>query len=171
MTANLLRHRTRNPLGVAQTTIIIGLLLSPIFFKVFGNYAARAATINEYQTGRSFILSKVDAAVEKNDVSTLLHLHRKYAGCVTDTNFMGELKEALAKATARRTLAEVLVTPAMCRLSQPLLIELLSAAPDSSVCMASKCESVLSGLPHACTIASRCARNKSCSGDSRGCRP
>ena len=110
MTATLLRHRPRNPLGVAQTTIIIGLLLSPVFFKVFGNYAARAATINEYQTGRSFILSKVDAAVEKNDVSTLLHLHRKYAGCVTDTNFMGELKEALAKATARETEVELTIS-------------------------------------------------------------
>ncbi len=110
MTATLLRHKTRNPLGVAQATIIIGLLLSPAFFKIYDDHAARAATINEYQTGRSFILSKIDAAVETNDVSTLLHLHRKYAGCVTDTNFMGVLKEALAKATARETEVELTVS-------------------------------------------------------------
>ena len=100
MTATVLRHRTRNPLGVAQTTIIIGLLLSPAFFKIYDDCAARAETISEYQTARSFILSKVDAAVENHDVATLLHLHRKYAGCVTDTNFMRTLTDALAKASA-----------------------------------------------------------------------
>lgn len=110
MTATLLRHRTRNPLGVAQTTIIIGLLLSPAFFKTYYDCAARAETISEYQTGRTFILSKVDAAVENHDVATLLYLHRKYAGCVTDTHFMGILKEALAKASAHETELELTVS-------------------------------------------------------------
>lgn len=110
MTATLLRHRTRNPSGVAQTTIIIGLLLSPAFFKIYYDCAARAETISEYQTGRSFILSKVDAAVENHDVATLLHLHRKYAGCVTDTHFIGTLKEALAKASAHETELELTVS-------------------------------------------------------------
>lgn len=110
MTATLLRRRTRNPLGVTQTTIIIGLLLSPAFFKIYSDCAARAETISEYRTGRSFILSKVDAAVENHDVATLLHLHRKYAGCVTDTHFMGTLKDALAKATAHEAEFELTVS-------------------------------------------------------------
>ena len=110
MTATVLRNRTRNPLGVAQAAIIIGLLLSPAFFKIYDDCAARAETIREYQTARSFILSKVDAAVENHDVATLLHLHRKYAGCVTDTNFMRTLTDALARASAHETELELTVS-------------------------------------------------------------
>ena len=110
MTANLLRHRTRNPLGVAQTTIIIGLLLSPAFFKIYYDCVARSETISEYQTGRSLILSKVEAAAGNHDVVTLLHYHRKYAGCVTDTHFIGVLNQALAKATAHEAELELTVS-------------------------------------------------------------
>ena len=88
----------------------MGLLLSPAFFKIYFDYAARSETISEYQTGRSLILSKVEAAVESHDVVTLLHLHRKYAGCVPDTHFIGILKQALAKATAHETELELTVS-------------------------------------------------------------
>lgn len=110
MTATIQHYRPRNPLGFFQGAILITLLLSPALLKIHWDRNTKAVASSEYRTGRSFILSKIDSAVESHDVGTLLRLHGKYAGSVTDTKFEGVLQQALATASAREAQLELAVS-------------------------------------------------------------
>lgn len=110
MTATLTHYRPRNPLGAIQATIAIGVCLSVAFVKIHSDQSAKAEVVREYETGRSYIFSKIASAAENHDFRTLNQLQGKYAGSVADSNFTNVMSDALAKASARESQLELQVS-------------------------------------------------------------
>lgn len=104
------RHRPRNPLGFSQGAILITLILLPAVLKVHSDRSNKSASLSDYQTGSAFIRTKIDSSAGNQDVATLLRLHGKYAGGVTDSKFEGALQGALGKASDREAQLELAVS-------------------------------------------------------------
>ncbi len=85
-------------------------ILVPAFFALHLEQRSRYSVINEFRNARGYILSKIDSAVERTDLDTLLHLDKKYASTVPDKDFKNRLHEAVARVTAKETQMELAVS-------------------------------------------------------------
>jgi len=95
---------------MVQIFIVIALIFSVVLFKLHLAHYQRQSIASEFQSSRAFILSKIDSAIDRQDIETLTHIHKKYAGCVSDRTFRSSIREALAQVSAREAALELAVS-------------------------------------------------------------
>lgn len=102
-------YKPQRPLGIVPTSIAIALILSPALVKLGMDQRKRVAIENDYESRRSLILSRIDTAMERDDLDTLNRINNKYAASVSDGTFRSAIREALAKVTAREAELELAI--------------------------------------------------------------
>ena len=93
-----------------HVSIAIVLLFSSALFKIGFEQRQKETIAGEFELKRSRILSRIENAVDKQDLETLNRINNKYSGCVSDGTFQSAIREALAKVTAREAQLELVVS-------------------------------------------------------------
>ena len=93
-----------------HVSIAIVLLFSSALFKIGFEHRQKETIAGEFEMKRSRILSRIENAVDKQDLETLNRINNKYSGCVSDGTFQSAIREALAKVTAREAQLELVVS-------------------------------------------------------------
>ena len=110
MTATLPPYKPQRPLGILPASIAISLLFTPALLKIGMDLREHFSLAGEFESRRTLILSRIDSAVDNQDLKTLNRINSKYGGCVTDGTFQSAIREALAKVTAREAEMELAVS-------------------------------------------------------------
>lgn len=110
MIDKLPQSQPRHPRGVIQIALAVAIAISPVVIKSHLEDHAKVATSQEYRSSRSQVLSRIDAAVNNHDLSTLRQIESKYANCVQDPEFHSALDAGLAKLTAREAEIALLIS-------------------------------------------------------------
>jgi hypothetical protein len=93
-----------------HASVAITLILSPALLKIGLEQRKRQTLEGEFESKRSQIFSRIDLAVDRQDLETLTRINRKYAGSVSDNNFQTAIREAMAKVTAHEAQLELIVS-------------------------------------------------------------
>ncbi len=110
MIATLPPYKPREPIGIVNASIAIALLLSPFAAKLYLEHRERMTIAGEFQSERSAIFSRIDGAVERQDLDALDRIRKKYVGCVTDEAFLTTIRRAFAQVAAREAALELAVS-------------------------------------------------------------
>ncbi len=110
MIATLPTHKTRIPMGMTYVVVLAGLVVSPVLIKAHLDYRTRSALADEYRSARPAILSRIETAEANQDLESLLRIHGKYSGYVTDSKFKRVLADAVSKTSARVANLELAVS-------------------------------------------------------------
>lgn len=103
-------YKPRAPIGIVKMSMAIALLLSPFFVKLHLEQRQRNSIAVEYRSSRSTIFSKIDSAVEDQDLDALIRINDKYTRCVSDGTFRAAIRDAIAKVSAREAELELAVS-------------------------------------------------------------
>lgn len=93
-----------------HASIAITLLLTPALLKMGIEQRKQQTIAVEFESRRSLIFSRIDNAVDRQDLETLTRINRKYAGKVSDSTFQAAIREAMAKVTAHEAQLELVVS-------------------------------------------------------------
>jgi hypothetical protein len=110
MTATHPISKPRRLPNIVHLSIAIVLLLSSALFNIGVEERQKHTIADEFESKRSLILSRIDNAVDRQDLDTLTRINNKYSGCVSDGTFQSAIREALAKVTAREAALELAVS-------------------------------------------------------------
>ncbi len=110
MNSKLPPHPPGPSKGVIRAALAVALILSPLAIKAHMDQTAMEATVREYRTTRSQVLTRIDTAMADRDLSALRRIQSKYAGCVKDAVFKTRLDSSIAQLAAREALATLNVS-------------------------------------------------------------
>ena len=103
-------YKSRRLPDIIHVSIAIVLLFSSALFKIGFEHRQKEVIAGEFEMKRSRILSRIENAVDRQDLETLNRINNKYSGCVSDGTFQSAIREALAKVTAHEAQLELVVS-------------------------------------------------------------
>ena len=103
-------YKSRRLPDIIHVSIAIVLLFSSALFKIGFEQRQKETIAGEFELKRSRILSRIESAVDRQDLETLTRINNRYSSCVSDGTFQSTIREALAKVTAHEAQLELVVS-------------------------------------------------------------
>jgi len=110
MIATLPHDKPRKAMRIVHLLIAITLILTFFILKLGVDERRKSKIADEFESRRSLIMSRIDNAVDRQDLATLTRINSKYSNCVSDGTFQSAIREALAKVTAHEAQLELEVS-------------------------------------------------------------
>ncbi len=110
MITSLPPYKSRGSLAIAYASLAVTLLLSPALLKLGVEQRKKLSIADQFESRRALILSRINTAVDRQDLTTLTRINNKYSSSVTDGTFQASIREALAKVTAHEAQLELVVS-------------------------------------------------------------
>lgn len=110
MIATLPHDKHRKAMGITRALITVTLFLTPFMLKFGADERRKSKIADEFESRRSLIMSRIDHAVDRQDLAALTRINNKYSDCVSDGTFQSAIHEALAKVTAHEARLELVVS-------------------------------------------------------------